>query len=74
VAGQAGIADHVILGSGVTVAGRSGVTKDIADGETVSGFPARGHSEETRFQAALRRVPDMLERLKKIESKRTGGS
>lgn len=78
VAGQAGIADHVTIGSEVTIAGRSGVTKDIRDGGTISGFPARNHSEETRFQASLRRVPEILERLKKmekfIEDIRTGGS
>ncbi|MDR1885456.1 MAG: UDP-3-O-(3-hydroxymyristoyl)glucosamine N-acyltransferase [Synergistaceae bacterium] len=78
VAGQAGIADHVTIGRGVTVAGRSGVTKNIADGATVSGFPARDHATETRFQASLRRVPDLIERIKKTESSigdpRTGGS
>ncbi|MDR1481851.1 MAG: UDP-3-O-(3-hydroxymyristoyl)glucosamine N-acyltransferase [Synergistaceae bacterium] len=67
VAGQAGIADHTKLGNGVTVAGRAGVTKDIKDGDTISGFPARNHSEETRFQASLRRIPDILKRLKNIE-------
>jgi UDP-3-O-[3-hydroxymyristoyl] glucosamine N-acyltransferase len=78
VAGQAGVADHVIVGNEVTVAGRAGVTKDIRDGATISGFPARSHSEETRFQASLRRVPEILERLKKMEKlikdTGTGGS
>ena len=67
VAGMSGIADHVTIGDHVTIAGRSGVTKDIADGETVSGFPARKHSDEKRFQASLRMVHELGSRLKKLE-------
>jgi UDP-3-O-[3-hydroxymyristoyl] glucosamine N-acyltransferase len=66
-AGMSGIADHVVVGDNVTIAGRSGVTKDLAGGVTVSGFPAREHMAEKRFQASLRRVTDYGERLKKIE-------
>lgn len=67
IAGMVGVADHVVVGKGVTVAGRSGVTKDIRDGVTISGYPARDHMEENRFQATLRRVPSRLERLKELE-------
>ncbi|MDR3333070.1 MAG: UDP-3-O-(3-hydroxymyristoyl)glucosamine N-acyltransferase [Synergistaceae bacterium] len=72
VAGQAGIADHVTIGRGVTIAGRSGVTKVIKDGLVVSGFPAREHAEETKFQASLRRVPELLERTKRLERRMDG--
>jgi UDP-3-O-[3-hydroxymyristoyl] glucosamine N-acyltransferase len=67
IAGMAGIADHVSIGSGVTVAGRSGVTKDVKDGMTISGFPAQDRGTENRFQASLRRVRDMAERLGRLE-------
>ena len=67
IAGMVGIADHVTIGDNVTVAGRAGVTKNIGSGLTVSGFPARDHMEENRYQAALRRVPSYSERLKKVE-------
>ena len=66
-AGMSGIADHVAIGDNVTVAGRAGVTKDVGDGLTVSGFPAREHSEEKRFQASLRRVRDYGERISNLE-------
>jgi UDP-3-O-[3-hydroxymyristoyl] glucosamine N-acyltransferase len=69
VAGMAGIADHVIIGERVTVAGRAGVTKDVGDGETVSGFPAQRHSDEKRFQASLRAVRSLAERVGKLEKK-----
>jgi UDP-3-O-[3-hydroxymyristoyl] glucosamine N-acyltransferase len=66
-AGMSGVADHVEIGDNVTVAGRAGVTKDVKDGLTVSGFPAREHSEEKRFQASLRRVRDYGERIGRLE-------
>ena len=65
--GMSGIADHVEIGDNVTVAGRAGVTKDVGDGLTVSGFPAREHSEEKRFQASLRRVRGYWERIRNLE-------
>ena len=36
-------------------------------GATVSGFPARDHAEELKFEAALRRVPELLEKLRRLE-------
>ena len=67
VAGMAGGSDHVTVGEGVTIAGRAGVTKDVKDGLTVSGFPAQEHRAENRFQASLRRVKDLSERLRRLE-------
>jgi UDP-3-O-[3-hydroxymyristoyl] glucosamine N-acyltransferase len=67
MAARSGVRDHVTIGSGVTVAGNAGVTKDIPAGRVVSGFPAREHSTELRFQAALQRVPDLLSRVRTLE-------
>lgn len=39
--GQAGVADHIVIGTGARVAGAAGVMKDIPDGETWGGVPAR---------------------------------
>jgi UDP-3-O-[3-hydroxymyristoyl] glucosamine N-acyltransferase len=67
VAGMAGVSDHVRIGDGVTLAGRAGVTKDIKSGLVVSGFPAREHREEIRFQASLRRFQNYADRLGELE-------
>ncbi len=40
IGGKVGIAGHLNIGSQVTIAGNAGVTKNIADGQTVAGFPA----------------------------------
>jgi UDP-3-O-[3-hydroxymyristoyl] glucosamine N-acyltransferase len=69
IAGQVGINDHVRIGKGTSVAGRSGVTKDLPPGLIVSGYPAQPHLDELRYQAALRRVPELLTRVKELEQR-----
>ena len=39
--GQVGIKDHLTIGQGVRIAAKSGVTRDVAPGEQVGGYPAR---------------------------------
>ncbi len=55
VGGQVGISS-VKIGDNVTIAAKSGVTKDIKDNSVVSGFPAQDHHEELKIQAKLRRL------------------
>ncbi len=69
VAGGAGVVDHQTVGARAIVIGRAVVTKDVPDGATVSGFPAQDHRQELRVQAALRRLPDVIKRLKALEER-----
>lgn len=39
-AGAAKVADHITIGKNVRVAAKAGVTRNVSDGKTVSGFPA----------------------------------
>lgn len=66
---QTGVANHATIGDRVTVAGRGGVVSDIASGKTVSGFPARDHREDLRAQAAVRRVPELMDTVKALRRK-----
>jgi len=34
---------------------------------TVSGYPAQNHREELKFEAALRRVPSLLDAVKQLK-------
>jgi UDP-3-O-[3-hydroxymyristoyl] glucosamine N-acyltransferase LpxD len=52
--GAASVAGHLCLGNNVSVAAKSGVTKDVADGETVAGFPARPIAQWRRDVASSR--------------------
>ena len=78
LAGQAGVGGHVKIGDRATVGGQSGVFGDLDAGGTYSGYPARPHREALRSQAALFKLPRLLERMRALEKavfgeERTGG-
>ena len=65
--GNAGVVDNVQIGNQVQLAGGlTIVTKDIPDGMMVSGFPAREHRQAMRDQAAMKRLPTIVERLHEL--------
>ncbi|HNX75026.1 MAG TPA: UDP-3-O-(3-hydroxymyristoyl)glucosamine N-acyltransferase [Candidatus Rifleibacterium sp.] len=67
LAGQVGTVGHVRVGKGSTVAARGVVTGDVEAGSFVSGFPIKPHSEERRILAALRKLPDLLKKVRDLE-------
>ncbi|MEA1963877.1 MAG: UDP-3-O-(3-hydroxymyristoyl)glucosamine N-acyltransferase [Candidatus Aerophobetes bacterium] len=69
LAGQSGVTDHVNIGDNAIVAAKSGVTKDISAGEFVSGFPARSHYKQKRIKAVINHLPQLLERVRRLEKK-----
>jgi len=69
IGGQAGITGHLVIGNNVKIAGRSGVTKDLADDACVSGFPAQDRTKELKDMASLRKLPDLLGQVKKLEER-----
>ncbi|MFO7652273.1 MAG: UDP-3-O-(3-hydroxymyristoyl)glucosamine N-acyltransferase [Candidatus Krumholzibacteriia bacterium] len=66
--GQAGVADHRLVGSGARVAGKAGVHRDVAPGQAVLGFFARDAREYRRIEGALGRLPDLVRRVRELES------
>jgi UDP-3-O-[3-hydroxymyristoyl] glucosamine N-acyltransferase len=70
VGGQVGIQGHVRIGDGVTAGARSGIIGNISSGEFVSGYPARSHRQMMRIYASLHQLPELLRRLRVLESKR----
>jgi len=67
--GHAGVRDNITLGDGVQVASYSGVSSDVPSGEQVAGTPAQPKREAFRIFQAWRRLPDLLKRVKKLESR-----
>jgi UDP-3-O-[3-hydroxymyristoyl] glucosamine N-acyltransferase len=67
VAGQVGIAGHLTIGDRATVAAQAGVFGDLEGGRTYSGYPARPHREALRAQAALFRLPRLMDRIRALE-------
>lgn len=67
LAAQAGIAGHVKIGDQAIFAGRAGATSDMEGGKTYGGYPAQPQMDEQRQKAALRKLPELLKRVKRLE-------
>jgi UDP-3-O-[3-hydroxymyristoyl] glucosamine N-acyltransferase len=65
--GQAAIRDHVTMGEAAMAAGCSAVAEDVPPKTIVSGTPALPHRQTLREQAALRRLPDLVVAVRKLE-------
>ena len=59
LAGQVGIADHVTIGNGVKVGSKSGIDKDVPDGEIRFGYPALPGMQYHRASAVFKRLPEL---------------
>lgn len=68
VGAQAGIGDHLHVADGAVVAPQSGVTKGIAAGVRVLGFPARPAARALRRYAALGRLPRLWADVRRIKA------
>ena len=68
VGGQAGTNQHITIGDGATITGQAVVTKTVKPGAIVGGMiPARDYNVWRRCQALYSRLPEMSERLKRLE-------
>ena len=65
--GATSVADHLTVGAGTMVAGRSAVATEIEPNQRVSGMPALPHRQTLREQAGLRRLPELINQVKKLE-------
>jgi UDP-3-O-[3-hydroxymyristoyl] glucosamine N-acyltransferase len=67
LAGQVGIAGHLEVGDNVTVGAQSGVINDVPDQSTLIGSPAMPASHARRVYTIFSQLPDLLERIKRLE-------
>lgn len=67
MAAQSGVVGHLTVGANSVLAARTVVTHCLPPGSFVSGFPARPHQEETKIKAALKRLPELLKRIARLE-------
>jgi UDP-3-O-[3-hydroxymyristoyl] glucosamine N-acyltransferase len=65
--GQAAVRDHITLGEGAMVAACGAVADDVPAHTVVSGMPALPHRQTLREQAALRRLPDLVVQVRKLQ-------
>jgi len=70
IAGQVGISGHLFVANKTKMGAQSGLGKSIKkEGLSLSGSPARDLNEHLRAMASTRRLPEMEDRLKKLELK-----
>ncbi|TLU98963.1 UDP-3-O-(3-hydroxymyristoyl)glucosamine N-acyltransferase [Dyadobacter luticola] len=70
IAGQVGVVGHITIANNTKIGAQSGLGKSIKkEGLSLSGSPARDLNEHLRSMALVRRLPEMEERLKDLESK-----
>jgi len=69
LAGQVAVADHCRIGRGARIAAKSLVTNVIADGRVVRGISAVDNHQFLREQAAVRKLPGALKRLRDLEKR-----
>jgi UDP-3-O-[3-hydroxymyristoyl] glucosamine N-acyltransferase len=62
--GQAGIPGHLTIGAGALVGAQAGVTRDVAPNARVFGLPAREGRAWHKESAALKRLPELLKRVR----------
>ncbi|NOT59265.1 MAG: UDP-3-O-(3-hydroxymyristoyl)glucosamine N-acyltransferase, partial [Acidobacteria bacterium] len=68
IAGQIGTNQHITIGDGAIVTARAGVTKSVPAGKMVGGvIPAMDYQEWRKSQVIYARLPEVYERLKKLE-------
>lgn len=69
MAGQVGVNGHITIGDGVQATGQTGISKSIPAGTVLSGTPARNHREEMRRQVLVNQLPQLKERLARVEKR-----
>ena len=69
IGGQVAISDHVKIGDRVMIGSQSGVPKSISPGEVVFGTPAMPHRVWLRTSALIPRLPQLNDRLRRLEKK-----
>ncbi len=67
--GQAGVAGHLSVGDGVSAGAQTGIRKDVEPGAELLGSPSSSVNQTRRQWMAIRRLPDLLHRVRRVESR-----
>jgi len=68
IGGQVGVRDHVAVGDGVILATRVGIYRNVPSGSIMAGsVPAMPHNIFLRAQPLFKKLPEILERVRKLE-------
>jgi UDP-3-O-[3-hydroxymyristoyl] glucosamine N-acyltransferase len=66
--GQAGVRDHVHIGTGAILSAMAGITNDVPEKSAMMGIPATPEREQKLKQAALAKLPEMRKEFKALRT------
>ncbi len=69
LAGQVGISGHLKIGSNVIIGSKSGVHGNVKDNQILSGYPLVDHKEDLKIKVALKKLPELIKKVKELEKK-----
>jgi UDP-3-O-[3-hydroxymyristoyl] glucosamine N-acyltransferase len=69
LAGQVGVRDNVEIGSGVMAGAQAGIASDVEPGKQVLGAPADDAKKAIRQMMAIRKLPEMVKQLRKLNKR-----
>lgn len=69
LAGQVGVSGHIKIGDNVVIGAKSGVHGNVESNQILSGYPLVDHKEDLKIKIALKKLPELLKRVKKLEEK-----
>ena len=69
IGGQVGIGGHLEVADHTQAAAKSGITKDTNPNQTLAGMYAFDRKDHARSYIVYRRLPEVLERLERLEKK-----
>ena len=64
--GQVGIISNIVIGKGAVLLAQSGITKSLSGNKVYFGTPARDNFAKLKELAQIRKIPQIIERLDKI--------
>ena len=67
IASQSGVGGHLKIGRQVTIGAKSGVMRDVAEKETVLGYPAVPDKQAKRQWIAIQRLPELTLKVRELE-------
>lgn len=70
MAGRTAVVDGIEVGDGAVFAGLASAAKDVPVGRRIGGSPARAYGQWLREVAALRKLPDVIRTVNRLERER----
>jgi len=70
LAGQVGVAGHLEIGDNTMIGAQSGVPGNVEANKILSGHPLVDHREDMKIRVAMKKLPELLKRVKALEEKK----